>query len=213
MEKSISTIATHALKRRYCAVIVATLVLTLTASAAAPGSQAPNSTGTDSIGKTHSLPDYRGHYVVLEWSSEGCPYDQKHYATGSMEKLQKKWTGKGVIWLSIISSAPGMEGYVSPSEENSYLRRMHASPTAALLDPSGTIGRLYGAKTTPHMFVIDPSGKLIYAGAIDDRPSYDVADLAAAKNYVDTALTEATSGQPVHTASTRPYGCSVKYAY
>lgn len=187
--------------------------LCLSAQTAAVGNQAPNFTGNDSNGKTQSLSDYHGKYVVLEWASQGCPYDQRHYINGSMEALQRKWTGKGVVWLSIISSAPGQEGFVSPQEENRYIKSTHASPTAAILDPSGTIGRLYGAKTTPHMFVIDPSGKVIYAGAIDSNPTWDLDDHSPARNYVDEALTESMNGQPVRVQSTRPYGCSVKYAY
>jgi hypothetical protein len=148
---------------------------------------------------------------VLEWANQGCPYDRKHYLSGSIEALQKEWTSKGVVWLSVISSAPGQEGYVTAPEEKDYLLKMHAAPTAAILDPSGTIGRLYAAKTTPHMFVIDPSGKVIYQGAIDDKPTPDQADLKGAHNYVTAALNEAMAGKPVDTAVTRPYGCSVKY--
>jgi peroxiredoxin len=193
--------------------VVLGFALRLSAQTAVPGNQAPNFTGNDSNGKPHSLSDYHGKYVVLEWASQGCPYDQRHYINGSMEAVQQKWTGKGVVWLSIISSAPGQEGFVSPEEENRYIRKTHASPTAAILDPSGTIGRLYRAKTTPHMFVIDPSGKVIYAGAIDDNPTWDLSDQTSARNYVDEALTESMNGQPIRVQSTRPYGCSVKYAY
>jgi hypothetical protein len=128
-----------------------------------------------------------------------------------MEALQKEWTGKGVVWLSVISSAPGEQGSVSPTEENEYLKTMKAAPTAALLDPEGKIGHLYDAKTTPHMFVIDPQGKLIYQGAIDDKATTDLADVKTAHNYLNAALTAAMAGKPVPTASTRPYGCSVKY--
>jgi hypothetical protein len=187
--------------------------LCMSVQAAVPGNQAPNFTGNDSNGKTHSLSYYRGKYVVLEWASQGCPYDQRHYINGSMEAVQRKWTNQDVVWLSIISSAPGQEGFVSPEEENRYIKKMRASPTAAILDPSGTIGRLYSAKTTPHMFVIDPSGKLIYAGAIDDNPTWDLSDHTRARNYVDEALTESMNGRPIQVQSTRPYGCSVKYAY
>ena len=191
-----------------------TLALVLTASAGAitPGALAPDFQGTDANGATQTLSQYRGRYVVLEWANQGCPYDRKHYLSGSMEALQRQWTAKGVIWLSVISSAPGEQGYVTPAEEKDYLRTMHAAPTAAILDPSGTIGRLYAAKTTPHMFVIDPSGKVIYQGAIDDKPTPDQADLKGAHNYVTAALESAMAGRPIATASTRPYGCSVKYA-
>ena len=186
---------------------------TLPALAAVPGTPAPDFKGTDSNGVQHSLSQYRGKYVVLEWANKGCPYEQKHYLSGSMENLQKEWTARGVVWLSIISSAPGAQGYVTPSEENDYLKTMHAAPTAALLDPTSTIARIYEAKTTPHIFVIDPTGKLIYQGAIDDKPTTDQADLKGANNYLNAALNAAMSGKPVPVATTRPYGCSVKYAH
>lgn len=176
-----------------------------------PGVPAPDFKGTDSNGVAHTLSQYRGKYVVLEWANKGCPYDQKHYLSGNMEALQREWTGKGVVWLSVISSAPGEQGSVTPAEENQYLKTMKAAPTAALLDPDGTIGRLYQAKTTPHMFVIDPTGKLIYQGAIDDKPTTDQADIKTAHNYLNEALNSAMAGKSVPTATTRPYGCSVKY--
>ncbi len=192
--------------------VLAMGALTGAAFAVRAGESAPDFKGTDSNGKTQTLLQYRGKYVVLEWANQGCPYERKHYESGNMESLQREWTGKGVIWLSIISSAPGQQGYVSPAEENEYLRHMKASPTAAVLDPTGEIGRLYGAKTTPHMFVIDPQGKLIYEGAIDDKPSPDPATLKGAHNFVSKALEEAMAGKPVATPVTRSYGCSVKYA-
>jgi peroxiredoxin len=176
-----------------------------------PGTQAPDFKGTDSNGVSHTLSQYRGKYVVLEWANQGCPFDQKHYRSGNMEALQREWTGKGVVWLSVISSAPGEQGHVTPAEENEYLKKMKAAPTAALLDPEGTIGRLYQAKTTPHMFVIDPQGKLIYQGAIDDKPTTDLADVKTARSYLNEALNSAMAGKTVPIASTRPYGCSVKY--
>jgi peroxiredoxin len=176
-----------------------------------PGDVAPEFKGTDSNGKTETLAQYRGKYVVLEWANQGCPYDQKHYKSGNMERLQKEWTAKGVVWLSVISSAQGEQGYVTPPEENAYLERMHAVPTAAVLDPRGTIGKLYGAKTTPHVFVIDPQGKLVYEGALDDQPTPDPASLKGAHNYLDAALEESMAGKAVTTPVTRPYGCNVKY--
>ena len=129
-----------------------------------------------------------------------------------MQRLQKEWTGRGVEWFTVISSAPGTQGYVDASAENSYLAKMHAVPTAALLDPSGELGHLYGAKTTPHMFVIDPQGMLIYDGAVDDRPTTDLSDVNGATNYISLALNESMTGKPVANPTTRPYGCSVKYA-
>lgn len=182
------------------------------ALALAPNSAAPEFKGTDSNGKQHDLSEYRGKYVVLEWANQGCPFEQKHYLSGNMEGLQKQWTAKGVVWLSIISSAPGQQGYVTPAEENAYLKKMNAAPTAALLDPQGTIGHLYDARTTPHMFVIDPSGKIVYQGAIDNQASPDPATLKGADNYLNDALNASMTGKPVPVAVTRPYGCSVKYA-
>ena len=187
------------------------LALVATALAAKVGEAAPDFIATDSNGKTHKLADYKGKYVVLEWHNQGCPYTRKHYESGNMQKLQKEWTAKGVVWLSVISSAPGTQGYVTGSQENEYLKKMNAAPTAVLLDPDGALGHLYAAKTTPHMYIIDPSGVLVYNGAIDDHPTADQSDITSSKNYVTTALQEATSGKKITEAATRPYGCSVKY--
>ena len=184
---------------------------TLSVFALTPGHPAPDFKGTDSNGVHHTLSQYRGKYVVLEWANKGCPYDQKHYLSGNMELLQREWTAKGVVWLSVLSSAPGEQGNVTPAEENEYLKKMKAAPTAALLDPDGTIGRMYQAKTTPHIFVIDPQGTLIYQGAIDDKPTTDQADIKTARNYLNEALGAAMAGKSVPVATTRPYGCSVKY--
>ncbi len=192
---------------------LALTLISIPALAVVPGTAAPDFKGTDSNGAQHTLSGYRGKYVVLEWANKGCPYDQKHYLSGNMANLQKEWTAKGVVWLSVISSAPGEQGYVTPAEENAYLKTMNAAPTAVLLDPTGVIGRLYSAKTTPHMFVIDPTGKLIYQGAIDNKPTTDQADLKGADNYLNNALNAAMAGKPVAVESTRPYGCSVKYAH
>jgi len=176
------------------------------------GEAAPEFQATDSNGQAHKLSQYRGKFVVLEWHNNGCPYTRKHYESGNMQRLQKEWTGRGVVWFTVISSAPEQQGYVTAQQENDYLKRMNAVPTAALLDPQGDVGRLYSAKTTPHMFIINPAGVLIYDGAIDSKPTTDQADIASAKNYVSEALAEAMSGQPVTTPTSRPYGCSVKYA-
>ena len=181
------------------------------ARAARVGEKAPDFTATDSNGQTHKLSDYQGKFVVLEWTNRGCPYTQKHYNSSNMQKLQKEWTGRGVIWLTVVSSAPGKQGYVTAPEENAYLKQVSATPTAVLLDPTGELGHLYDAKTTPHMYIINPQGTLIYNGAIDDRPTTDVSDVNGAKNYVSLALDEATSGKAVSNPTTRPYGCSVKY--
>ena len=187
------------------------LVLIASAFAVKTGEPAPGFTSVDSNGKQQSLSTYKGKFVVLEWHNQGCPYTKKHYESGNMQKLQKEWTGKGVVWLTVISSAQGTQGFVTPTQENEYLKTMNAVPTAVLMDPGGTLGHLYGAKTTPQMFIIDPSGTLIYNGAIDDHPTSDKSDIPNSKNYVTAALTEATSGKPVTEAVTRPYGCSVKY--
>jgi peroxiredoxin len=192
------------------------LVAVLAASAGVvmalpPGSIAPNFKGVDSNGVTHSLSEYRGKYVVLEWANRGCPYEKKHYKSGNMESLQKQWTAKGVVWLSILSDPPGEQGYVTAAEENDYLKTMHAAPTAALLDPAGAIGRLYDARTTPHMFVIDPTGKIVYQGALDDKPTPDPASLKNADNYVSDALNAAMAGKRAAVAVTKPYGCAVHY--
>jgi len=193
------------------AAIVFLAASSLCAFAAKVGDPAPDFTGTDSNGQTHKLSEYRGKYVVLEWTNNGCPYTRKHYTSGNMQNLQKEWTAKGVVWLTVLSSAPGAQGYMTASDENAYMAKMHADPTAALLDPTGAIGHEYDARTTPDMYVIDPAGKLIYAGAIDDHATTDPSDIAHSKNYVSDALTEAMAGQAVAVSYTRPYGCSVKY--
>jgi len=199
------------MKRMVQVLLPVVLTAILAVAAANPGEQAPNFTATDSNGQIHHLSDYEGKFVVLEWTNSGCPFTIKHYASGNMQKLQKEWTGKGVVWLTVLSSAPGKQGYKKATEENAYVKEKGASPTAVLMDPSGQLGHLYGAKTTPHIFIVDPSGKLVYNGAIDDKPTTDAQDVSGARNYVDIALTEALGGRPVTTASTQPYGCSVKY--
>ena len=172
---------------------------------------APDVTAVDSNGKHHRLSDFKGKTVVLEWTNHDCPYVRKHYDSGNMQALQKTATGKGIVWLSIISSAPGKQGHVSGAEANRLTSSRNAAPTAVLLDESGEIGRLYGAKTTPHMYIIDAGGKLVYMGCIDSIPSTDTNDIARATNYVDVALKALSSGQPIEDAVTRAYGCSVKY--
>ena len=199
---------------RYAGVVllaVATLPLSGLAHGARVGAPAPAFKATDSLGKTEALDQFHGKYVVLEWHNQGCPYTRKHYVSGNMQTLQKEWTAKGVVWFTVISSAPGEQGYVTPAQENDYVAKMHAAPTAVLLDTFGMVGRLYNAKTTPEMYVINPTGKLIYEGAIDDRPTPDPDDVHGAHNYVSDALTEAMAGKAVATPYTRPYGCSVKY--
>ena len=187
------------------------LLLPGTLCAASVGKPAPTFKVSDSHGKTHALSDYKGKYIVLEWHNQGCPFVKKHYDSGNMQKLQKEFTKKGVVWFSVISSAQGKQGHVTPTEADAYVKKTDAAPTAVLLDGAGTMGKQYGAKTTPHMFVVDPKGTLIYDGAIDDKPSTDLSDVAGAKNYVTAALNDAQSGKQVSQATTTAYGCSVKY--
>ncbi len=192
-------------------VVLMLCAVPLLLAAAKVGDAAPEFTAAASNGKTVRLADYRGRYVVLEWHNNGCPYVGKQYNSGNMQRLQKQWTSKGVVWLTILSSAPGKQGYVTASEENDYLTKEQAAPTAALLDPTGEIGHLYDAKTSPQMVVINPQGVVIYSGAIDDKPTTDLQDVQDATNYVSLALEQAMAGKPVATPATRPYGCSVKY--
>jgi len=172
---------------------------------------APDFTLPDSNGKSHSLSDYKGKIVVLEWLNHGCPFVKKHYNSGQMQKLQETYGKKGVIWFSIISSAPGKQGYCTPEQANELIKEKKAAPTALLLDPDGDVGKLYGAKTTPHMYIITSDGVLVYNGAIDDIRSSKVEDIAKAKNYVQIGLDEVLAGKEVSTKTSVPYGCSVKY--
>jgi peroxiredoxin len=195
------------------AVVLSLLITPLLLSAARVGEPAPVFSGTDTKGKTHTLADLKGKWVVLEWHNNGCPYVKRQYGTGNMQALQKEWTGKGVVWLTVISSAPGQQGYVTAAEADQYAASSHAAATAILLDPTGDLGRQYEAKTTPHMYVINPAGVLIYNGALDSKATSDPSDSpATAANYVSTALVESMAGKPVTTPATRPYGCGVKYA-
>ena len=175
------------------------------------GQPAPDFTITDTRGHTRSLAELKGKFVVLEWFNYDCPFTKKHYDTGNMQRLQLTYTVRGVVWFSIDSSAPGKQGHLSAKEANRLSAKKHVHATAILLDPDGKVGRLYGAKTTPHMFIVNPDGKLLYTGAIDDKRSVDPADVKTAKNYVQTALDEALVGKPVSTPETQSYGCSIKY--
>ena len=175
------------------------------------GQLAPDFTLTDATGQHRSLAEFRGTFVVLEWFNNDCPFVGKQYGSGAMQRLQADYAARGVTWLTIISSAPGKQGHVSPEEARALRARRGSHQTAILLDADGTVGRRYGAKTTPHLFIIDPAGAVIYAGAIDDIPSTDQADIPPATNYVQRALDEALAGKPVSIAETNPYGCSVKY--
>lgn len=173
---------------------------------------APEFTAVDSDGTTRKLSDYQGKIVILEWTNHECPFVGKHYGSGNMQALQADATAEGIVWLSIISSAPGQQGYVDGAGANEQTTSRGASPTAVLLDPEGTIGRLYGARTTPHMYAIDPEGILRYMGGIDNIPSADPSDIESAQNYVRPAIASLLAGEPVATATSQPYGCSVKYA-
>ena len=180
--------------------------------AAKVGEPAPTFTLNATTGKAVSLADQRGKLVVLEWTNHECPYVRKHYETGNMQSLQKEATAQGVVWLTVISSAPGTQGHVSAKEADELTESRKASPTAVLFDPAGSVGKAYGATNTPHMYVVDRAGTLMYAGAIDDRPSTRKSDVPGANNYVRAALQAVAAGQPVKTPVTRAYGCTVKYA-
>ena len=198
--------------RTFISALISVTAATLLAADAPPvGSAAPDFSLPDAAGKTHSLSDYKGKYVVLEWFNPECPFVKKHYGSGNMQKLQAEYTGKGVVWLTIDSNAPGFEGNISPEQAQKVMKDWNTKQTALLLDPDGKVGRSYNAHNTPDMFVINPSGKIIYEGAIDSKASPNPADIPSSTNYVKVALDESMSGKSVSTTSTRPYGCSVKY--
>lgn len=175
------------------------------------GAPAPDFSLPGADGKTYQLQDLRDKTVVLEWTNHDCPFVRKHYDSGNMQQLQKDYTAQGVVWLSVISSAPGKQGHVDAATAQSLTQERKAAPTAVLLDESGDVGRLYEAKTTPHMYIIDAAGKLVYMGGIDDKNSTQTSDIASAKPYVRLALDELLAGKPISLGLTRPYGCSVKY--
>ncbi len=189
------------------------LALLAVSAQAAPGigKPAPDFTGTDAAGFVVTLSDFQGKIVVLEWSNPGCPFVHKHYDSGNMQALQSYATSKGLVWLTINSSAPGKQGHMDAALAKDYIAKNKVAATHYILDPEGKIGRLYEAKTTPHMFVIDANGTLAYMGAIDDKPTPDPASVEGAKNYVRAAIDDLLAGKPVATASTQSYGCSVKY--
>jgi peroxiredoxin len=176
------------------------------------GSVAPNFSLPDSKGNTHSLADYKGKYVVLEWFNPECPFVKKHYGSGNMQNLQKEFTNKGVVWLTIDSNAPGTQGNLTGEEAQKIMAGWKTHQTAFLLDPEGKVGRAYGAKNTPDMIVISPEGKIVYEGAIDSKATPNPADIPSSTNYVKAALDESMAGKPVAKPTTRPYGCSVKYS-
>ena len=184
---------------------------TETAAVAGPGDMAPAFTLVDTEGVQRSLTDFKGKTVVLEWTNEGCPFVKKHYS-GAMQALQREAAADGVVWLTIISSAPGTQGFVEGKEAKAWKAKHQAAFTHLLLDPTGEVGKRYDAKTTPDMRIIDPEGRLIYVGGIDNRPTNKVEDLQGAENFVRAALADAKAGRPVQTAFAQPYGCSIKYA-
>jgi len=193
--------------------VVTSLLATAAFAADSPpvGAAAPDFSASDSKGKSHSLSQYKGKYVVLEWFNPECPFVKKHYGPGNMQKLQEEFTGKGVVWLSIDSSAPGKEGSLTAEQGEKKMTEWKAKSTALLLDPDGKIGQAYGAKNTPHMFVINPEGKIVYEGAIDSKASPNPSDIPTSTNYVKIALDESMGGKPVSNPNTKPYGCSIKY--
>jgi peroxiredoxin len=181
-------------------------------AAAVVGQAAPAFSAVDTNGKTVSLADYKGKTVVLEWVNPGCPYVQKHYGAANMQGTQKDAAAKGVVWLAVNSTAPEHGDYRKPADMAAWMAEQRASASATLMDSDGKVGRAYGARTTPHLFVIDPAGKLVYAGAIDSKPTARAADIATATNYVKQALGESLGGKAISTATSQPYGCSVKYS-
>lgn len=201
-------------RRHVIAAAAATALAAVACSAsAAPvvGQPAPAFQAVDLDGKTRSLAEFKGKTVVLEWTNNGCPYVQKHYNSGNMQSLQQQAAKDGVVWLTIISSAPGMQGYLTPAAAKSWKAEEKAHSANVLLDPKGTVGRAYDAKTTPHMYIVDRTGTLVYMGGIDDKPSSNPESLKGATNYVAAALADVKAGRKVAQAATRPYGCSVKY--
>ena len=194
--------------------VLTTLLLALATTAGAAlktGQPAPDFTGVDTRGERHALSDYRGKTVVLEWTNHDCPYVRKHYTGGNMQQQQRAATGQGVVWLSIISSAPGKQGHVTPARADALTEQRDAAPSAVILDENGDIGRQYGARTTPHMYIIDADGRLAYMGGIDSIASSNPADIDKAAQYIPAALAAVMAGKPVAQSVTRPYGCSVKY--
>ncbi len=181
-------------------------------AAAAVGQPAPAFTATDTAGQRVSLADFKGRHVVLEWVNPGCPYVRKHYGSANMQGTQKQAAAQGVVWLAVNSTAADHSDYLPPAALAQWMQAQGAAASVTLMDADGRIGRAYGARTTPQLFVVDPTGRLVYAGAIDDKPTADPADVPRATNHVKAALTEALAGRPVSQPTTRPYGCSVKYA-
>jgi peroxiredoxin len=191
---------------------IALLATTPAAADQITGQPAGNFRLMDADGKAVTLSQFKGRPVVLEWNNPGCPFVQKHYDSGNMQAAQAKAKSLGAVWLTINSGAPGKQGYMTGTQAKAFVATQKAVPTAYLLDPQGRVGKGYGAKTTPHMYLVDGSGKLVYQGGIDDKPTADKADVAGARNHLLAALAEVKAGKKVSVAEARPYGCSVKYA-
>ncbi len=199
--------------KRTLTLLASALAFTASAHAADVGKPAPDFTLTDVNGKTVKLADFKGKHVVLEWTNPNCPFVVKHYGSNNMQTLQKDKTAKNVVWLSVNSTAKGHSDYMAPAALSSkMIGEWKAAPTGLLMDESGSVGKSYQAKTTPHMYVIDPKGTLVFAGGIDDKRSANPADIKGAKNFVRAALDESMAGKPVSTPTATPYGCSVKYS-
>lgn len=199
------------MKRIFTIALLTLLPAAFANAEAVPGKPAPAFEVKDATGKTRTLAENKGKWVVLEWFNKDCPYVKKHYDSNNMQTLQKNFTGKGVVWFTVVSSAKGKQGHQSPADTLKTAADKKASATAILLDESGKIGKAYGAKTTPHMYVIDPNGNVAYAGGIDDNDSADSAIIPKSKNYVTAALDAGMAGKKIEVASARPYGCGVKY--
>lgn len=199
------------MKALFTALTLATLSATALANAVV-GQPAPAFSALDAAGRSVNLADFKGRHVVLEWVNPGCPYVRKHYDAQNMQATQKGATAKGVVWLAVNSTAADHGDYLAPARMAAWMKAQGAAASAMLMDQDGKLGRAYGARTTPHLFVIDPKGQLVYAGAIDSRPSANPADIATATNHVNQALAESLAGKPVSTPATRAYGCTIKYS-
>jgi len=202
----------YRLPRRTVLAVLAALAATPALAAPEINAPAPAFSASDEMGRTRSLSDFKGRTVVLEWTSDACPYSHKHYDSGNMQRLQKQATRAGVVWLTVITDAPTSAGYMTPEQVRRWKKKVGSHATAILIDSDGRVARAYEAKTTPHMFIVDKAGRLVYMGGIDDRPYVDPASLKGATNYVALALADLKAGRPIAHPVTRPYGCSVKYA-
>src|SRR5213080_686961 len=206
-------LSNQSMKMKIALTVITSLIATAVFAFDPPpvGSAAPDFSLTDAKGKTHSLSQYKSKYVVLEWFNPECPFVKKHYGSDNMQKLQDEYTGRGVVWLTIDSNAPGTQGSLTPEQAQKIMAQWKTKQTALLLDPESKVAKIYGAKNTPNMVVLSPEGKIVYEGAIDSKASPNPADIPSSTNYVKAALDESLAGKPVSNAQTKPYGCSVKY--